>query len=51
LLIGALSVAVVGVAVAIWTARTRPTPVPATPLARLVAKKESRRFWISPAAT
>ena len=39
-LIGALSVAVVGVAVAIWTARTRPTPVAATPLARLVAKKE-----------
>ena len=39
-LIGALVAAVVGVGVALWLARTRPTPVQATPLARLVAKKE-----------
>ena len=39
-LAGALAAAVVGVGVAIWFARTRPAPAQATPLARLVAKKE-----------
>jgi len=40
LLIGALLVAVGGVAVAVWMAQTRPTPVRAAPLARLVTKTE-----------
>lgn len=40
LLAGALAVAVVGGGVAIWFARTRPAPAQATPLVRLVAKKE-----------
>ena len=40
LLIGALLVAAGGGAVAVWMARTRPTPVRATPLARLVTKTE-----------
>ena len=40
LLAGALAVAVVGGGVAIWFARTRPAPAQATPLARLVTKKE-----------
>jgi hypothetical protein len=39
-LTGALAAAIVGVGVAIWLVRTRPAPVKATPLARLVAKKE-----------
>jgi LytR cell envelope-related transcriptional attenuator len=39
LLAGATLVAVVGAAAVLWTARTRPTPVRATPLARLVAKE------------
>ena len=40
LLIGVLAATIVGVGVAIWYVRTRPAPVQATPLARLVAKKE-----------
>jgi len=40
LFIGALAAAIVGVGVGLWLARTRPTPVQATPLARLVATKE-----------
>jgi len=40
LLAGALAVAVVVGGVAIWFARTRPAPAQATPLVRLVAKKE-----------
>jgi hypothetical protein len=40
LLAGALAVAIVGGGVAIWFERTRPAPAEATPLARLVAKKE-----------
>jgi hypothetical protein len=39
LLAGATLFAVVGAAAALWTSRTRPTPVRATPLARLGAKE------------
>jgi hypothetical protein len=40
LLIAALIAATVGVGAGLWLVRARPTPVRATPLARLVAKKE-----------
>jgi len=40
LLLGAVVAAIVGVGVGLWLARTPLTPVQATPLARLVAKKE-----------